>query len=236
MFTCGNPRLNEHQHETAYQARVCYGLIQTKTYTEPLATDKQRDYLRNLGATNLDPNLTKKAASAMIDKLAHQPVPPKPPVRDIERENLEQGMALILPVVPEGYFAVRKDDTMPYTFLRIRTVKTGNYKGVLKVSTQHGDAFKDRFYIYNGKVKHIEWRVPKSVYEAVMLAATDPDETGLAYAQELGRCLRCHATLTDERSRWYGIGPECEKLRGSIIEKIDLRHGGRSYEQCMVSR
>jgi hypothetical protein len=38
-----------------------------------------------------------------------------------------------------------------------------------------------------------------------------------AYGREIGRCGRCHRTLTDEDSRAAGLGPDCASKMGALI-------------------
>lgn len=50
------------------------------------------------------------------------------------------------------------------------------------------------------------YRGGKEIMEAI---AADPQEAGLRFGREIGKCCRCGRTLTDEASRAAGIGPDC---------------------------
>jgi hypothetical protein len=53
----------------------------------------------------------------------------------------------------------------------------------------------------------------------------DPNGCALSYAEVLGHCCKCGKELTDPRSRWYGIGPDCEKRNANHIRLVDESKG-----------
>jgi hypothetical protein len=133
----------------------------------------------------------------------------------------------MLEATPDGYFAVRVDDNDAYRFLRIsrKFPKHSKKIGCVQVQSQHSDDLKP-VMMYRPLdspkgSKEWLWVATPRMERYVILAMVDPLGTGLKYAQELGRCCICGKTLTDERSRHYGIGPECEKVHPERIAYID---------------
>lgn len=122
----------------------------------------------------------------------------------------------------DGYYAARVDSTHAYTFFRVSRPKSGRYAGAIKIQTQHGPDYKlalvrweeDRVSVYN-------W----TIEDALLVACIQQVNCAIAYAEEIGKCCRCNTELTDERSRWYGIGPECEKHWPEIIPEVGERRG-----------
>jgi len=135
----------------------------------------------------------------------------------------------MLDATPDGRFAVRLDDKDAYRFLRIsrRFSKTSKKLGCIQVQSQHSDdlhlimlyrALDTPDARYPSEWIHVQ-RADWEKY--VILAMVDPLGAGRRYAEELGECQICGRTLTDERSRHYGIGPECEKSHPDVIAYVD---------------
>lgn len=60
--------------------------------------------------------------------------------------------------------------------------------------------------------------VQESVAVLERLALTDDIPGALAaYGREIGRCGRCHRTLTDQDSRAAGLGPDCASKIGALV-------------------
>jgi hypothetical protein len=190
-----------------------------------MVTENQLDYIRRLGG---DPvaaaKYTMKGASLYIDRLKREgkkvtegtqggwePPPFKVPL----------GM---LKEVPDGYYAVQPDSETPYTFFRISRPKSGNYKSGLKIQTQHGPDYTLRYVIYDDD-RLYRYAHTSKVEDDLLLLVVDTNAAAIAYAEKIGRCMRCNTELTDSRSRWYGIGPECEKKLPHIIDLINDRKG-----------
>jgi hypothetical protein len=94
-----------------------------------------------------------------------------------------------LPEVPDGRYAVPKDDGT----LMFYSVKGGRYTIFVDVW-----ASDTRYPVKN----HTERaRILKAI-------KADPD-AGPRFGREIGRCYVCGRTLTDEYSRSLGIGPVC---------------------------
>jgi hypothetical protein len=99
-----------------------------------------------------------------------------------------------------GYYALWNPETSSVDFYRVERPKSGKHAGRTFVKRQAGDNF-DR----------MEWAEYSVVLDKI---AQDPQTAGKRYGQQIGRCYRCHRTLTDERSRQMGIGPDCAQKEG----------------------
>jgi hypothetical protein len=201
------------------------------TVTTPvvMASSRQVDYIKSLGGdTDRAVKMTREEASRYIEELKKNksaaPQPTGTPVTD-PRLDLLNGL---LDGVRDGYYAVQLDDSDPLTFMRISRPTRGQYDGALKIQTQHSDELKvaavrwpsGAWSTYRGK-----W-----IIDRLMVLVVDPVRAGMTYSKKLNQCQRCNKDLTDERSRHYGIGPDCEKLLPQHIERVDEYHGGLSYE------
>jgi hypothetical protein len=195
-------------------------------------TDRQLDYIETLGgpaARQAATHLDRKAASALIDELKKKPKEvapmPEPVVRQEDpRHKMIKGL---LPMVADGYYAVQKDEGGHVDFLRISRPKKNKWAGCIKVQTVHGSV---------GKVKLSPEPVAAmwasgtfSVYlrnntveDMLLLLVADSQGSLRRYARLLAHCCRCNAELTDDKSRHYGIGPECVKYWPHIIEQVDM--------------
>lgn len=116
----------------------------------------------------------------------------------------------LLDKVPDGYYSVT-DEKDRVRFLRLSRPKTGRYRGRTKVQVVSGE------HLYLAWT-HVPGASSASIYgcgfdiESTLLKLlVDWRTAALAYATEKRRCARCGTNLTDDRSRKYGIGPECEK-------------------------
>ena len=148
---------------------------------------------------------------------------------------------MMLDVIPSGYYAVRPDTETPYVFMRLSRPTFGKRKGLVIVQTQHSEQLIDR-WIWNPanpdpatNVRTWQnWRNTfpggQSIEDLILLMIVDARKAGREYASEIGRCHFCGKKLTDERSRWYGFGPECEKGAEGEKDEIDDENEG-TYEQ-----
>jgi hypothetical protein len=236
MFYCPNNKNGTHQHALVAEARRC---VAAAAYTppapvEPPITVRQLDYVAILkGDVTYAAKLTKTQASDYIERLKKgqnmssptQPVapPPQPKTVDPRIAMLEN----LLPSFPTGYFAARLDESKPLTFIRVSRPASGKYKDTFKVQTQHSDLWHNRVVRWpNGR-----WWVGYAVMlDLLLVVCMSPKQAGLDYAREIGSCQICNKTLTDERSRHYGIGPDCETRHRTIIEYVDELNDGLSYE------
>lgn len=130
--------------------------------------------------------------------------------------------------VPDGYYAAQVDEEAEMHFFRVKTRKTRsrNYSaGSRTVQTQHGPNYREYLVKYAGDDKIISWRRDEGLNDTFMTVLADPIFAGRTYAKKKKRCCRCNTELTDPRSRYYGIGPECEKHWPQIIRDIDDLEG-----------
>jgi hypothetical protein len=97
--------------------------------------------------------------------------------------------------VPAGHYAIEGSDGT-LKFYRVDRPTEGRWAGWVFVSVQASD-----------ELHPIKNRATK----AQILAEISKDwkAAGARYGREIGRCYRCHRTLTDETSRALGIGPDC---------------------------
>ena len=213
----------QHTHETVYQSKICWGIIKPPTprvsyRREPSATERQINYAGSLGGdTRLVTRMTKSEASAYIDGLKSQKKERTvtQPATEDPRIAMIRGM---LDMIPDGYFALPLESGNDYAFIRISTPKSGKYKGCRKIQTQHGDRLVVRasawpsgaFSIYDNRV-----------IDPLQMLISDSRSAAIKYGQEIGRCCRCGKQLTDERSRHYGIGPECVGYWPWVVEQVD---------------
>lgn len=128
----------------------------------------------------------------------------------------------LLEMVPDGYFAVQMEEGAPVTFLRVNRPKVGALKGGFKIQTQHGDILDKAFVKWpSGKVSVYK----AGIEEDLFLLISDYHGAARLYAKLRSRCARCAKALTDERSRKYSIGPECEKYWPWMIDLVDAEEG-----------
>lgn len=124
----------------------------------------------------------------------------------------------LFPQLPKGYYAVRADESDPYQFIRVSFPTYGMYRGWQKIQSQHGDRLEDGVMIDPRGYVHVN---RSRTLDSGLMVVADPIGAAIRYALEIGNCCRCNATLTDERSRHYGIGPECEIAWPGVIERVD---------------
>lgn len=146
----------------------------------------------------------------------------KPPRWAAKRETIVP--VELLEMVPDGYYATLLEDGEEPTFLRVKRPKFGIHEGRMVIQTQHGDRLEDAFIVYpKTAIDSTRVDVLKvSVEEAINLLISDQFGAARRYAKLISRCCRCNKELTDERSRKYGIGPECEKHMKWMIDLVDM--------------
>lgn len=251
-FTCNNHG-RIHSHELAIEGRVCYGLAprsaiprfdgyRPATDSESI-TVRQIAYLISLGGEPHN-GMSKKEASAEIDRLrrgypaprvakvTEDQVPPPMHKPKFERKidpRLEMLQSL-LTIVPDGYFATQLQDGDKINFVRISRPKLGvkTFGGSIKIQTQHGPTLDLAAVYWQSKL----WSVYKpAVIDTLMALVVDFQGCALRYSREIGKCARCNLSLTDPRSRHYGIGPECEQHWPWMLEMVDLQNDEKTFEE-----
>lgn len=222
---CGN------RHSSVEEVRSCYyprqtppaAVEQKSTVQVSRPTQKQLNYIRDLGGdVTLAMKYTMKGASLYIDRLKREQKKGSGSMQNAPNRQKTKIPLEMLHAIPDGYYASRPDSTHPFTFFRFSRPKSGQFKDALKIQTQHGPELKLALVIYPGD--RLYWS-NMSVEDDLLLAAVDPSGCAIAYSEEIGRCMRCNTELTDERSRWYGIGPECEKKVPHMIDLLNERKG-----------
>lgn len=133
-------------------------------------------------------------------------------------ENMQIGRYAVAPYGGD-------DPKNDFVFIRVVRPITGKKSGQIILQTQHSDAYKMRLIIYPSGQLTFFTHVDDRLDRAVMMVAADPYTATMKYAEILDVCCRCGKTLTDNRSRWYGIGPECEKHFPDVINYINETKG-----------
>lgn len=229
---CHNP------HDTVDDVKICYGLLPRQPVVPysphpPFipSTVPQRQYVERLGG-NVEraTALSKAACSAYIDQLKRgvgvdsptvAPAPPDPKLTMFDS---------LLPSLPDGRYAMRMDETEPFIFYRVKRHTKGRLNGCLTIQTQHSE----RLMRAAVKWRSGEWyfeREKQRTIEHMLLICLDSKQAGFNYAEQLNRCCICGKDLTDDRSRYYGIGPDCETRHLNHIEWVIDRKDGLTYEQ-----
>lgn len=95
---------------------------------------------------------------------------------------------------PAGYYAVEFEGKL--RFFKVDRPTEGRWAGYVFVKEQASDEL---------------YPVKNPTRRSAIIAAISEDfeAAGKRYGQEIGRCYKCHRTLTDETSRALGIGPDC---------------------------
>lgn len=111
---------------------------------------------------------------------------------------------------PDGRYAacLNEDD---FRFFRFKTLSKGYDKGNRLIQLQASDAWLKvgTVSVDNDQIQYT-YRL-KQVEDHFETVLANHLEAALLYSDKLGECCRCGRTLTDERSRALGIGPECVK-------------------------
>lgn len=231
-----------HWHATSSEARGCWEYSRTGGVVRPhevhsspggpmRVSERQLAYIADLGGnTARARGMTRTQASAYIDELKamkkggvsmSEASTPPIKIRVDPRLDLVKGM---IDLIPSGYYAVRKEEGAPITFLRVSrpasTSTSTRFAGAIKIQSQHGDRLENELVLWPSG----QWTVySASAIEPLLLLVADHRDASMLYASEIGSCMRCNAALTDDRSRHYGIGPECETKEGWewVIPTVD---------------
>lgn len=149
-----------------------------------------------------------------------------PPVAPQKRPNewLFKTPRTMVEAMRDGRYCV--DVNNDYEFIRVSRPKHGKKKGCLVLQTQHSESYKPMLVIYpSGSVWFAQPHRTARLDMAVMMVAADPYTSAMNYGRIMKVCSRCGKELTDNRSIYYGIGPECEKHWPEIISYIDETRG-----------
>lgn len=135
---------------------------------------------------------------------------------------------MVLNIRTEGRYAVDVGGALQrIVFLRLTRPVKGQFKDCLKIQTQHSEKLKLAAVRYpsGSWVFSADLRYKSDIDKALSIIAVNPLDAAKLYAEELGHCARCGVELTDERSRWNCIGPECEKHWPDFLAKIEDEKG-----------
>ena len=212
-------------HDTVAEGRVCAKFEERRTaeanraaaynrvtpWQELDATANQVSFIADLskkkGVPTVKPD-NRAHASRLIAYLKA-----KPDVKNPEQPGFQLDFRMVN-LIKSGRYAVRADDTSPYIFIRVLRPTTGKLRGMLKIDTQHSDQWIKRLVfsssgalMYHRRGMHHG----QSLSELLTLIMVNQAEGAWNYAELLGACGACGKTLTDERSRYYHVGPDCER-------------------------
>lgn len=135
--------------------------------------------------------------------------------------------------IPDGYYAWAPDESTALRFIRIKQRKSGKLRGARIVQSQHSDVLEVRWVKWpSGQVSVYQ----QSIEDIIIGVIVDHQTAARNYARELGRCARCNKRLTDERSRHYSIGPECEQHWPWMIVTVDDENDAQSYEELLRAK
>jgi Family of unknown function (DUF6011) len=110
----------------------------------------------------------------------------------------ERGLQPKLPDVPAGHYAIPSlTGNNDLDFFRVDRPEEGTWAGRTFVHRVIGGKPDSR----------VRGTTARQALEAIIAAG--PDKARQLYGQEIGRCWRCNRHLTDETSRYWGIGPDC---------------------------
>jgi hypothetical protein len=141
----------------------------------------------------------------------------------------------MLQMIPDGYYATAPDGVGGHVdFLKLARPQRGRFKGCIKISTQHSERWQERIIGWPSG----QWSVyQQNVIDMVLLVIADYHSCARRYAIEKQACCVCNTALTDDRSRHYLIGPDCEKKErwAHVLEEVDNINMGLSFED-LVSR
>lgn len=134
----------------------------------------------------------------------------------------------MLDMLKDGRYALRNDADDAYIFLRISHPKSGRRAGSFKVQTQHSDELRDVLVIdENNNTMYARNSLIKGMKIADILVSLIPEQhkAAVLYGQRLEQCCRCGRKLTDSRSRYYGIGSECETVWPWVLDQVNEDKG-----------
>lgn len=151
----------------------------------------------------------------------------QPVVRSTPRPpQINDQLTNMLLATKDGRYAVRLDTNEPYKFLRLSRPTKGRSKDFLKIQSQHSDMLAIVAMIHVSGRASSRYLHDARYLPALRLLVCDPVTAMIEYGRRKGKCGRCGKTLTDDRSRFYAIGPECEKFRPDVLRRIESLFGG----------
>ncbi len=141
---------------------------------------------------------------------------PRPPAIDDQ-------LTKCLLLTKDGRYAVKMGPEDPFRFIRLSRPKNGKAKGFLKIQTQHSDTLMAAALIrLDGGRRYVQ---QPDLLPYLRMLVCDTTTAAMDYGRAMRRCSRCGIVLTDDRSRWFSIGPECEKYWPEIIAMVLDKRG-----------
>lgn len=204
-------------------------------------SEPQFTYIRDLhGDLNVAIKYSYNSASKYITELLDrkreldrkkEPEPtviPEPRQSAAERhKDILQVIDAMIDLVPDGYYAVPvSSSSTALKFCYFSRPKKGKFAGALKFQEHIGSWDTGRYEQRIIRWSSGQWSIYSEPWVEILKGiVTDHKTAAMLYADELKRCCRCNAALTDERSRYYAIGPECEKVMPGVIDEINDQFG-----------
>lgn len=134
-----------------------------------------------------------------------------------------------------GYYAVQVNPEHPHIdFVRVSRPTQRNskrWKGAVKVQTIHAEELMERWGYW--PESGVVWIGSKTIEDILLRLLASKRFAMRLYAEKIGKCMRCNTQLTDERSRHYGFGPECENHLEALKNELDDENGG-TYEELLA--
>ena len=134
--------------------------------------------------------------------------------------------------VPPGNYAVQQQEGDPFRFYRLTFpekdvwdsgIRANKKVTGTKIQRRSSDDLKDVLLDLPTN-EYLNWTQP-GLDNDLLAICVDWKAAAKAFAKELQRCGRCGKSLTDIRSRWYLLGPECETYWEWWVPERDEEEG-----------
>lgn len=245
-----------HEHSSVAEARRCWSRVYSPASTPPsvasappspppvatvppppapsvrMVSARQLEYVNKYnGDYKYASKLTYDEAYEYVNKLIQEHRQNRQGSRMAKNPKLDiiKGM---IDMIPEGYYAAQ-NDTGHVDFLRLSRPTKGEFRNAVKVQTQHSEKWQNALVLWpSGQWSVYRW----NAVDIITLVVVDYKTCARRYAIELQSCMRCNKLLTDDRSRHYLVGPECETKHNFTwpIAYADEQNGGMSFEQLVA--
>lgn len=139
--------------------------------------------------------------------------------------QIEDDLSKMLMGVKDGRYAVKMHTEDTFKFIRISRPKKGKSAGYLKIQSQHAEQLGFVGMIHTSLAPNRRFLHAPSYIPYLRMLVCDPTTAAMEYGRIFKRCSRCGIQLTDDRSRFYCIGPECEKYWPEIIAMVEQQKG-----------
>lgn len=149
--------------------------------------------------------------------------PPQPPYEPFKK--------LMLDKIPDGRYGVANNEMTQTVFMRKKSwapdAKNKRLAGSTTVQVKSADVWHDAFiYWPSGKVSAYKksWQ-GTDMNELLTMVFMDIGGSAQNYADKFSECSNCGIELTDDRSRYYGLGTDCIKRRTDIVNYVESTKG-----------